>query len=145
MSGDASFDPIDQAAAEPAVPSEPAQQRYRYVRLKPHRGNTVLGLGISGVVLAVFGSMMALSLYICCPVWLLPLGSLGLSIPAWRMGQADLAAMHAMEMDPSGKDLTTIGMMCGIIGVSIIALGATSLIFIIVFYAAMIGISAATS
>jgi hypothetical protein len=138
-------DPADQAANQPVTAGEKISKRYRYIRLRPHRGNTILGLGISGVVLAVFGSMMALSLYVCCPVWLLPLGSLGLSIPAWRMGQADLSAMAAVEMDPTGKELTTIGMICGIIGVSIIATGATAFILMVAIYALMIAISAATS
>jgi hypothetical protein len=97
-------------------------------------------MGMSGVALAVFGSMMALSIYFCCPLWLIPLGSLGLSIPAWQMGQADLAAMYAGDMDPTGKDTTMIGMVCGIIGVSVIALGATAMIVLVVGYALLIAI-----
>ncbi len=93
--------PDDVAQSEPKAS---APRRYRYVRLRPHRASTVLGMGVSGVALAVFGGMMALGAYFCCPLWLIPLGSLGLSIPAWQMGQADLAAMHAGEMDPTGKD-----------------------------------------
>ena len=145
MSGEAEQIPPEQPTAALPAPSDRPPKRYRYVRLQPHRGNTVLGVGISGVVLAIFGSMMALSIYFCCPLWLLPLASLGLSIPAWTMGQADLAAMHANQMDPTGKEITTVGMICGIIGVSIIALGATMVVLFIVFYAVLIAISASMS
>jgi hypothetical protein len=102
-----------------------------------------LGLGISGVTLAVFGSMMALSVYFCCPLWLLPLASLGLSIPAVSMGQADLMAMHNQQMDPTGRESTKIGVICGIIGTAIIGMGAILLVCLVAFYAIMIAISAA--
>lgn len=131
----------------PADDAPPHQQPHkrRYVRLQPHRGNTVLGLGISGVVMALVGGMMAFSLYFCCPLWLLPLASLGLSIPAWVMGQQDLAAMRAGTMDPSGKDLTTIGMIGGIVGASVIAAGLLVIALIFVFYAVFFGFAAASS
>lgn len=133
------------AAPAPAPPEGVPAKRFRYVRLQPHRASTVLGLGISGVVLAVFGGMMAMTAYFCCPLWILPLASLALSIPAWTMGQHDLAEMHAVRMDPTGKDSTQVGMICGIIGVSIIALGATAIVVLVVFYLVMIAIAAATS
>jgi hypothetical protein len=145
MSGELPPDPQQSPAEESPPQHEASPQRYRLVRLQPHRGNTVLGLGISGVVLAIFGSMMALSIYFCCPLWLLPLASLGFSIPAWTMGQRDLAAMSSLKMDPAGKEVTMIGMICGIIGVSIIALGFTMIVGIVALYAIVMAISAASS
>ena len=61
--------------------------------MKPHRGTLVLVLGI-------------LSLVVCSP----------LGIPAWIMGSNDLKEMDAGLMDPSGRDTTKAGRICGIIG-----------------------------
>jgi hypothetical protein len=70
---------------------------------EPHRGPTVLLLGIGSLVvpflcfgLAIFG---------------LPLG-----IVAWVMGQRDLRRMDAGEVDNQGRGSTQAGMVCGIIG-----------------------------
>ena len=112
-----------------------------YVRLKPHRANAVLALGLGGVLTALVGGLIALTLYFCCPLFLIPLSSVALSIPAWIMGQNDLAAMKNGEMDPSGRDMTMIGMVCGIVGLSIVALGVLIIIFLVVLYAVVIGIA----
>lgn len=61
--------------------------------MKPHRGTTVLVLGILGIVA-------------CQP----------LGIAAWVMGNNDLREMNAGLMDPSGRDTTSAGRVCGIIG-----------------------------
>ena len=68
--------------------------------LEPHRGATVLVLGI-------------LSLVLCAP----------LGIPAWVMGNNDLAAMQNGRMDRSGEGLTRAGQVLGIIGTIIFILG----------------------
>ncbi len=47
-----------------------------------------------------------LSLVVCSP----------LGIPAWIMGSNDLKEMDAGLMDPSGRDTTKAGRICGIIG-----------------------------
>ena len=60
----------------------------------PHRGPTVLVLGILGIV--------------CCFI---------LGIVAWVMGQSDLHEMKQGRRDPSGRGLTMAGMVCGIISV----------------------------
>jgi hypothetical protein len=65
----------------------------RRSRREPHRGTLILILGI-------------LSLVVCAP----------LGIAAWMMGSADLAAMNSGRMDPSGRDMTQIGYVLGIIG-----------------------------
>lgn len=59
----------------------------------PHRGTTILVLGILGLV-------------ICAP----------LGILAWIMGKGDLAKIDAGLMDPMGRGTTQAGMVLGIIG-----------------------------
>jgi hypothetical protein len=70
--------------------------RYRRRRrrdLAPHRGSTVLTLGI-------------LSLVICWPI----LGPI-----AWAMGSTDLTEMRQGRMDPEGEGITNAGRICGMI------------------------------
>lgn len=61
----------------------------------PHRGGTILTLGI----LAIF-----------CNVCFIP------GACAWSMGNNDLNAMRAGRMDPSGRGMTQAGQIMGIIG-----------------------------
>ncbi len=68
--------------------------------MKPHRGTLILVLGV-------------LSLILCAP----------LGVAAWMMGRKDLKLMAAGEMDPSGKDLTNIGRILGIIGTVLLVIG----------------------
>ena len=62
--------------------------------LTPHRGATILTLGILSIVLSciIIGPM------------------------AWVMGNNDLAEIRAGRMDPEGEGLTRAGQICGIIG-----------------------------
>lgn len=62
--------------------------------MKPHRGTLILVLGI-------------LSIFVCGIV----LGPI-----AWVMGNNDLREISAGTMDPSGKDMTNAGRICGMIG-----------------------------
>jgi len=59
---------------------------------RPHRGGTVLALGIVGLV-------------VC---W--PCGAF-----AWSMGNADLRDIRAGRMDPTGEGMTQGGRICGMI------------------------------
>ena len=68
--------------------------------MKPHRGTTILVLGILSLV--------------CCH----PLG-----IAAWLMGNTDLKEMAAGTMDPSGQGTTNAGKICGIIGTVLTVIG----------------------
>jgi hypothetical protein len=68
----------------------------------PHRGSTVLTLGI--VALA--------SMALCGPFLMLPLG-----IPAWAMGAHDLRLIREGIMDRNGESNTKAGMICGMIAV----------------------------
>ncbi len=80
---------------------------YRYVR--PHRGGTILALGIIGLV-------------VC---WIL-------GIFAWTMGNKDLRRMRLGKMDPSGKGMTQAGKICGMVSVIIAITSIGVMIFFIV-------------
>lgn len=62
--------------------------------LRPHRGGTVLALGILSLVAGIF---------------LVPLG-----LVAWIIGSRDLKRMNRGELDPAGRSLTQIGLVFGI-------------------------------
>jgi hypothetical protein len=98
---------------QPAPPREDdmdfRQQGYR----QQHRGGLILTLGI-------------LSLVVC--------GFLG--IPAWIMGNADLAAMQRGEMDRSGEGLTRAGQVLGIVATILMGLGVCIWFMIFVVAAA---------
>jgi len=69
--------------------------------MRPHRGVTVLVLGILGLV--------------TCPF---------LGIAAWFMGDTDLEEMRAGRMDASGRDMTNAGRICGMVASAIFAVWA---------------------
>ncbi len=76
--------------------------------MKPHRGTLILVFGILGIVL-------------CGP----------LGIAAWVMGNGDLKEMNAGLMDPSGRDNTNAGRICGIIGTVLLILNVLAVFFFI--------------
>ena len=78
---------------------------------QPHRGTTILVLGI-------------LSLVMCAPM----------GIAAWVMGNSDLAAMRRGEMDRSGEGSTQAGRICGMISSILMIVGCVGygLVFVIV-------------
>jgi len=76
---------------------------------EPHRASTVLGLGIAGL----------LASFMYCPFVGMPL-----SIAAWIMGHRDLRMMREGIMDSTGEGQTKAGMVCGIIGSTIVGFGA---------------------
>ena len=80
---------------EPGGPG-PVQQHPR-AHMRPHRGGTVLALGILGLVVC----------FIC-------------GIFAWIMGNEDLRAMRAGQMDPSGEGITQAGRICGMVSVILV-------------------------
>ena len=61
--------------------------------MKPHRGTLILVLGILSIVM--------------CGIFT--------AIPAWIMGNTDLAEMNAGTMDSSGRGLTNAGRIMGMI------------------------------
>jgi ribosomal protein L40E len=89
---------------------------------EPHRGQTVITLGVISVVCGGI-SMMG------CPF--LSVFGLGLGIPTWVMGQRDLKKMRSGVMDPRGEAQTRNGWVCGIVGTILSILGMLVLAFII--------------
>lgn len=89
--------------------------------MQPHRGTLILVLGI-------------LSLIVCQILGIVP----------WVMANNDLKAMGAGQMDPSGRDLTTAGKICGIIALVLLIAGliAGALIFLLTGSLAALGIMA---
>lgn len=67
--------------------------------MRPHRGSTVLVYGILGLVV--------------CQL---------LGVAAWRMGTDDLREMEYGQMDPSGRDMTNAGRICGMVATGILIL-----------------------
>ena len=94
-------------------PAAPSVQQPGQGGLKPHRGVTVLVLGIIGIVLC----------FIC-------------GIIAWVMGKNDLKEMDAGVMDPTGRGLTKAGKICGMIGVVVQCVGLAIQLLVIIFLAA---------
>jgi predicted Zn finger-like uncharacterized protein len=89
-----------------------ARRRY----LAPHRGGTVLTLGILSLVFSCF----------CCLV------SLPMGIASISMGSNDLSAMNDGRMDSTGRGLTLAGLICGVIS---IVLTVVSVIFYVIVQA----------
>ncbi len=86
----------------------------------PHRGVLVLVLGILSIVF--------------CQI----LGPF-----AWLMGKGDLAKINAGQIDPTGRDLTKVGMICGIIGTVLLALSLMFALLWVVFVV-ILGVAAAS-
>lgn len=78
--------------------------------MKPHRGALILVFGILGLVLCqLFG------------------------IAAWVMGNNDLKEMDAGVMDSTGRDLTKVGRICGIIATALLIIPVIFGIVLLVF------------
>lgn len=69
--------------------------------MKPHRGQTILVLGIVGIIFAVICSIVGIAL----------------GIIAWVMATGDLREMNQGTMDPAGRGLTNAGRICGMVAV----------------------------
>ncbi len=79
--------------------------------LEPHRGTTILVLGILSLVMCGFFT----------------------GIPAWIMGRNDLAKIKTGQMDPEGEGNTKGGMICGIISCILGLVGIVITILFILF------------
>ncbi|MCG8602581.1 MAG: hypothetical protein MI807_20725 [Verrucomicrobiales bacterium] len=84
--------------------------------MEPHRGTTILVLGILGIVLC----------QIC-------------GIIAWVMANKDIPKMEAGTMDPEGLGQANAGKICGIISVILLALGLVFAVIYFIFIAAIVG------
>ena len=67
--------------------------------MKEHRGVQVLVFGILS--------------FVVCPFF---------GVAAWVMGNNDLREMAQGRMDPSGRDMTKAGRICGMVGTGILIL-----------------------
>ncbi len=74
--------------------------------MQPHRG----------VLILVFGILS----FVVCPFF---------GIAAWVMGNTDLREMAVGRMDPTGRDLTQAGRVCGIVGTVIMLIPMVIVIF----------------
>jgi len=75
--------------------------------LRPHRGAVILAFGILGLVVCqLFG------------------------VAAWVMADNDLKEMRRGYMDPSGRDLTNVGRILGMVATALMAI---PLLFVILF------------
>lgn len=90
--------------------------------LKPHRGSTILVLGI-------------LSLVVFAP----------LGIAAWIMGNSDLKEIDAGYMDPTGRGQVQAGRVCGMIATILMVIGVVvaCLAFVLIFGLLGVGVAAA--
>jgi uncharacterized membrane protein YidH (DUF202 family) len=77
--------------------------------MQPHRGTLILVLGILGIVL--------------CPIC---------GIVAWVLGNADLKAIAAGQMDPAGEGTTKAGKICGIIATILMVVGVVVWVLLMV-------------
>jgi len=76
--------------------------------MKPHRA----------VVILVFGILS----FAVCPFF---------GIAAWVMGNSDLQEMDNGWMDPSGRDMTKAGRICGMVGTGLLALQLVAMILFV--------------
>lgn len=104
----------------PRTPVQPLNPGQLGGTIAPNRGGAILALGISSLVVLVFGGS-GLVFAPCC------LGttaiSVGLAVPAWVMANADIRAMREGRMSPSGRGLCDAGRICAIIAVVLNGLG----------------------
>ena len=75
--------------------------------MKPHRGVLILVFGILG--------------FVVCPFF---------GVAAWVMGNADLEEMNTGLMDPTGRDFTKAGRICGMIGTGLMIFQALVMIVV---------------
>jgi predicted Zn finger-like uncharacterized protein len=99
----------DDEEEEEEYEERPRRRRRRH--LQPHRGTTILVLGI-------------LSFFCLTPIF----GPM-----AWVMGSKDLKEMRARRMDRSGEGVTNAGRICGIISTILFLIAC-------VFYAGIFGL-----
>jgi hypothetical protein len=92
--------------------------RQRHPGQVPHRGSTVLVLGILSLVLGPVGLVLG-------PI-------------AWTMGTQDLNEIRAGRMDPEGEGTTNAGWICGMIG-TILSIVLVAVFFLPFFCCGMFG------
>jgi hypothetical protein len=129
-----SFDPNHHNPYSSPAPQKPLAAQPPppgYSGQAPHRGSTVLGLGVTALTLTILG---VLGSAVCCLFVPAPMIGLACGMPAWFMGRADLSAMDSGMMDQMGRGSTQAGMICGMIASAIaILVFVVALVMIVVF------------
>lgn len=75
--------------------------------MRPHRGVHILVFGILSLVVCQF-----------------------FGIAAWVMANADLQEMAMGRMDPSGRDMTQVGRICGMVGTALLIIPLAGMILV---------------
>jgi hypothetical protein len=87
---------------------------------EPHRAGLVLTLGIVSIACGA----LSIPFFCCYGLGVLPAAvGLGIGIPAWVMGQRDLAMMREGVKDPAGRGSTQGGWICAIVGTILNVIG----------------------
>ena len=82
--------------------------------MRPHRG----------VLILVFGILS----FVVCPFF---------GIAAWVMANTDLEEMAWGRMDPSGRDLTNAGRICGMIATGLLIFQVVVMVVVLTFMVTM--------
>jgi len=102
-------DADENAFTSPGYDNEPTY-RPKYVAALSHRKGIVLGLGLVTLAIATLSIPFGYFSQSFQPLYLaVAFLNLALAMPTWMMGYADLRAMRAGAMDPSGVSLTRLG------------------------------------
>jgi predicted Zn finger-like uncharacterized protein len=143
------LDETDDDQYEEERPSRCGRSSGRGVRRDslPHRGGMIAAMGITSLCLIAFdvfgvcccGGLSAIINTVISAV------GLGLGIPAWIMGQRDLAKMRQGLMDERGRGSTQSGWICGMIGTILHGLAIVGSIALFIILIAYFGFAAATS
>jgi hypothetical protein len=86
------------------------RQRHSQRDYEPHRGTTIMVLGILSIFMGCVGIILG-------PI-------------AWIMGNGDLKKMRAGLMDPEGESLTNTGKICGMVGAILHAVGCLGVVVV---------------
>ena len=118
---------------EPDTPADPRDDRRRgddYDRPdyeRPHRGGMILAFGIISLVM-----------FQCFGVVGLIFGIL-----AWVFANSDLRGMDEGEVDPSGRQMTQVGKILGIVGMALSVLYMLAMIAYLIFIFAFVAMAPA--
>jgi hypothetical protein len=107
----------------------------------------VLTLGIISLVMVLFSLVTTIlggsvGVCCCCPVGWAPgavfdVVTLALAVPAAILGHVDLKAIAAGKMDPSGRGMTQMGYIMGIISA---VLAVVILVITIIYFVVIMGL-----
>ena len=124
----------------PVAPAPPMQPGLLGAWAAPHRGATILTLGVVSLAINALSMIGGVAFAPCCFGTVLPIA---LAIPAWVMANTDLRLMQQGRMDPSGISNTSAGRVCAIISVVLSSIGIVLAIIGLIFGVVLLGAAAA--